>query len=149
MAATVVGLSTSAASRRTTLSRMRRSTSTRTLTFVIAPTWCNTGPFAAVKDQLSAPRPAAHTGPLSFECLEGESHAGPHVTHCFDDDGNGRPRTPSEDAAVVGHQRAAVRIGTTAALSAARYAVQEFINSRRRSKRSDRWYALSTLFGLT
>ena len=37
MAGTVVGLSTSAASRRTTLSRMRRSTSTRTLTFVIAP----------------------------------------------------------------------------------------------------------------
>ena len=96
---------------------MCRSTSTRTLTFIIAPTWCGTRPFAAVKGRYQPP--AAHKERLSFECRK-ENHAGAHVLHGIDDDRNGDACAQADDAAVVGHHRPAARIGTTTALSAAR-----------------------------
>ena len=87
-------------------------------TFIIAPTRCSTGPFTAVKGRYPPPLTAAHMERLSVECLERESRAGAHVT--FDDDRTGDPRAQADDAAVLGHHRAAARIGTTAALSAAK-----------------------------
>ena len=81
-------------------SRTCRSTSTRTVTFIIAPAWCSTGPFATVK---GATPPAAHKERLSFECLEGETHAGAHVAHGLDDGRIGGGCAQADDAAVVGH----------------------------------------------
>ena len=54
----------------------------RAVASIVASTWRSTGPFAAVKSRYTA----AHKERASFECLEGEIHAGAHVTHRFDDD---------------------------------------------------------------
>ena len=76
-----------------------RSSTMRAVAFIIASTWRSTGLFAAVKSRHTA----AHKERASFECLEGEIHAGAHATRRFDDDRIGNTR-------VRGRERAAEQI---------------------------------------